>query len=216
MKRTAVVFGASGLVGTELVKELKPNDKYEQITLVVRTELNLSHPKITQLILSDYDNLTDHLRKLTASDYFCCIGTTIKKAGSKDNFRKVDFEIPLKIASLAKQLSIPNLIIISSVGADEKSKNFYLRTKGEMENAVRKIYNGNLKFLRPSLLMGNRNEQRAGEKIGIGFMKMFGWIFTGKMKKYKGIPAKTVARAMIQATNLPLNKVVLEGDDLFI
>ncbi|HEX2393948.1 MAG TPA: NAD(P)H-binding protein [Bacteroidales bacterium] len=215
MKRSAVVFGASGLVGTELIKELKSNDSFEKITAVVRSELDLHYPKINQVILTDYDNLSDHVRKLTATDYFCCIGTTIKTAKSKEAFQKVDYGIPVQIATLASQLNIPNLVVVSSIGANANSRNFYLRTKGEMENAVRKVFKGNLKFLRPSLLIGKRNEHRAGEKAAVIFMKTLGWIFSGPIKKYKGISARTVAKAMILATTLPPDKIYLEGDDLF-
>jgi len=215
MKRSAVVFGASGLVGTELLKELKSKDDFEKISPVVRGELNLQHPKINQIILNDYENLSDHIRSLTATDYFCCIGTTIKTAKSKEAFRKVDYGIPVQIATLARQLNIPNLVIVSSIGADSRSGSFYLRTKGDMENEVRKIYKGNLKFVRPSLLLGDRKESRSGEKIAIVFMKAFAWIFTGPMKKYRAIPVRTVARSMIYATSLPVDKIFLEGEDLF-
>jgi uncharacterized protein YbjT (DUF2867 family) len=215
MKRSAVVFGASGLVGTELVRELKSKDDFERITIVVREELSLQHPRIMQEILSDYENLSDHIRNLTATDYYCCIGTTIKKAKSKEAFRKVDYGIPVQIASFAQQLGIPNLVVISSVGADASSRNYYLRTKGEMENAVSKIYKGNLKFIRPSLLLGKRKEHRSGEKAAIIFMSLFGWLFTGPLKKYHGISARNVAQSMIRATTFPEGKIFLEGDDLF-
>jgi uncharacterized protein YbjT (DUF2867 family) len=152
---------------------------------------------------------------LSATDYFCCIGTTIKKAKTQEAFRTVDYGIPLRIATLAQKLNIPNFIIISSVGARSNSRNFYLSTKGEMEAAVRKVYHGNLKFLRPSLLLGKRKEFRKGENAAINFMKTFGWIFAGPLKKYKAISASTVAKAMIQASVLPADKLVLEGYDLY-
>lgn len=216
MKRSAVVFGASGLTGSELLDQLQISDEFERITAVVRSPLSIQHSKADQVILSDYDNLSDHERKLHATDYYCCIGTTIKKAGSQQAFRKVDFEIPVRIALLASRLNIPNLVIISSIGANHKSQNFYLRTKGEMENEVIKIYKGNLKFARPSLLLGSRPDTRPGERAAVVFMKTFGWLFTGSLKKYKAIPSDVVARAMIHAAATSDGRLFIEGDDLFL
>jgi uncharacterized protein YbjT (DUF2867 family) len=215
MKRSAVVFGATGMVGKALVKELALNNEYERVVAVVRKDFDLHFSKVETLILRDFTNLPDHKRKLGANDYFCCIGTTIKTAGSQEAFKMVDLEIPLRIAEIAKDMSIPNLIIISSVGSDPKSKNFYLRTKGEMEYAVKNEYNGNLKFIRPSLLMGKRDEARFGEKVAVSMMKAMGWMFVGPLKKYRGIDAGLVAKAMIKATRLPKEKLYVESNELF-
>jgi uncharacterized protein YbjT (DUF2867 family) len=215
MKRSAVVFGATGMVGKALVKELALNNEYERVVAVVRKDFDLHFSKVETLILRDFTNLPDHKRKLGANDYFCCIGTTIKTAGSQEAFKMVDFGIPLRIAEIAQDMSIPNLIIISSVGSDPRSKNFYLRTKGEMEYAVRTKYNGNLKFIRPSLLMGKRDETRFGEKVAVSMMKAMGWIFVGPLKKYRGIDAGLVAKAMIKATRLPKEKFYVESNELF-
>ncbi|HLO60011.1 MAG TPA: NAD-dependent epimerase/dehydratase family protein [Bacteroidales bacterium] len=215
MKRSAVVFGATGMVGTALVRELALNNEYERVMAVVRKDTDLHFSKVETLILRDFNNLPDHKRKLGADDYFCCIGTTIKTAGSQDAFKMVDLGIPLRIAEIAQDMSIPNLIVISSVGSDPGSKNFYLRTKGEMEYAVRNKYKGNLKFIRPSLLMGKRNETRFGEKVAISMMKAMGWIFVGPLKKYRGVDAGLVAKAMIKATKLPKEKFYVESNELF-
>ena len=214
MKKSAVVFGATGLVGKELVAELLSQDACEKVIAVVRRKLPLQNTKLQQVLLPDFANLKHHKDLLHAHDYYCCIGTTIKTAGSKDAFRQVDYEIPLQIAQLAEELAISNLVVISSIGANAASRNFYLRTKGEMENAVRNVYHGNLKIVRPSLLMGNRDEYRFGEKIAVAVMKISGWLFIGPMKKYRGIHARDVAKAMVKATLLPENKVFVESDEL--
>ncbi len=214
MKKTAVVFGGNGLVGRELLGELFLNDAFATVKVVVRRQLTLQNPKLTQIVLKDFANLQEKKDLLSADDYFCCIGTTIKTAGSKEAFRQVDFDIPLTIGKLAHELSVSTLVVISSVGANARTGNFYLRTKGEMENAVRQAYTGNLKFVRPSLLMGNRIEYRFGEHLAVLFMKTFGWLFVGSAKKYRGIVARDVARAMIKATTLPVEKVFLESDEL--
>jgi len=212
--KRAVVFGATGLVGKELVNALLENIDFENVTVVVRKQLALTDPRLTQIKLSDFSKLMDLRDKLKAGVFFCCIGTTIKTAGSKEEFARVDLEIPKNIARLAESLSIPSLVAISSIGADADSSNFYLKTKGEMEKAVREIYHGNLKFVRPSLLMGNRDEFRFGEKVSTTFMKGFGWLFAGPFKKYKGIYASDVAFAMIKISDLPSDKMIYESDEL--
>lgn len=213
-RNNAVVFGATGLVGGELINDLLKQNDFNKIIAIVRRDLPVSHPKFEICRLDDYSHLLKLREKLDAAAYFCCIGTTIKIAGSQEAFRKVDLEIPQQIAHLAESLSIPALVIISSIGADPASSNFYLRTKGEMEKTVREIYSGNLKFVRPSLLMGNRKEFRFAEKTSAVFMKAFGWLFAGPLRKYRGIYARDVARAMIKISRLPKDKVIFESDEL--
>lgn len=215
MKRKAVVFGATGLVGTELVEQLLVNPDYEDVTIVVRHPVQRkSNNKLREILLGDFTRLTDIKEQLTGDDYFCCIGTTIKKAGSQAAFKAVDLYIPITIAEMAKELSVSNLVVISSLGANSSSRNFYLHTKGEMENAVRKVYDGNLKIVRPSLLLGNRLEYRFIEKLSMHFMTIFGWLFIGPLKKVKAIKANAVAGAMIKSIALPNDKVFIESDEL--
>jgi uncharacterized protein YbjT (DUF2867 family) len=213
-RKSAVVFGATGLVGKELINALLENNDFESITAVVRKQLVLTDSKLKQIKLPDFSKLLDLRDKLKAEVFFCSVGTTIKTAGSKEEFARVDLEIPKKIAQLAEALSIPSLVAISSIGADVNSSNFYLRTKGEMEKTVREIYHGNLKFVRPSLLMGNRNEFRFGEKVSVAFMKGFGWLFAGPFKKYRGIYARDVAHVMIKISDQPADKLIYESDEL--
>jgi|APHig6443717497_1056834.scaffolds.fasta_scaffold21949_3 uncharacterized protein YbjT (DUF2867 family) len=212
--KSAVVFGATGLVGKELIKALLENMDFENVTAVLRKQLVLTDPRLKQIKLSDFSKLMELRDKLKAGIFFCCVGTTIKTAGSKEEFARVDLELPKNIARLAESLSIPSLVVISSIGADAGSSNFYLRTKGEMEKAVREIYHGNLKFVRPSFLMGNREEFRFGEKLSAVFMKGFGWLFAGPLKKYKGIYASDVAFAMIKISDLTSDKLIFESDEL--
>lgn len=214
MEKSAVVFGATGLVGSELVKELLEGNEYDRITAVARRNLPLSYPKLEVILLEDFSDLSELENKCKSYTYFCCIGTTIGIAGTKEKFRQVDLGIPERIAELAEKLSVPNLVVISSIGAGEKSASFYLRTKGEMEKSVRNRYSGNLKIVRPSLLMGKRSEFRFAEKVSSYFMKAAGWMFAGPMKKYRGIHARDVARAMIKSIYLPPDKVILESDEL--
>jgi len=214
MKKTAVIFGASGLVGKELCRILSEDNEFEEIKIVVRTRQDNLSDKIKQIILPDFSKFSDIRDTLKADVFFCCIGTTIKKAGSQDSFLKVDLDIPVAVAELAETLAVPSLVVISSLGADDKSSNFYLRTKGRMEKKVAESYHGNLKFVRPSLLMGDRKEFRFGEKIAVVFMKAFGWIFAGQLARYRGIKAVDVARCLIKLSGLTTGKMIYESEEL--
>ncbi len=214
MNKTAIVFGATGLVGKELIFELLEHANFLKVIAVVRKTLPFSNPKLEQIITADFTNL-DHLSLQVAADvFFCCIGTTIKKAGSQDAFKRVDLDIPVAIARLADSLHIPNLVIISSIGVNAQTSNFYLKTKAEMEQKVQAAYRGNLKIVRPSFLMGNRAEYRPVEKIASVVAKVLSVIMIGPLAKYKGIEAWDVARAMIQSINLPKERIIVESDEL--
>ncbi len=197
MKR-AVVFGATGLVGRNVVEQLLSNDLISSVTIVARREVKISHSKLKCLILSDFSDLDNHAEFLCAEIYFVCTGTTIKKAGSKDNFFKTDHDIPLKIARLAERLNVPVLSVISSIGADSRSGNFYLKTKGIMENSLKEAYEGDLQIMRPSLLLGKREEFRPAEFAGVILFKALGWLMVGPVRKYRGVEAGDVASLMIQ------------------
>lgn len=214
MNQTAVVFGATGLVGKELVFELFEDPNYLKIIAVVRKPLSIKHSRLEQIIIEDYNQLELYKDKLKADIYFCCIGTTIKIAGTQEAFRKVDVDIPIILAHLANELGVSKLVVISSVGANANSSNFYLKTKGEMENNVKLIFRGNLKFVRPSLLVGHRSEFRFGEKLAIMMMKIFGVFMIGSLKKFRGIKAWDVARAMIKSSDLPNEQTIIESDVL--
>lgn len=215
MKKTAVIFGATGLVGKEVARFLIRNNEYNKIVIIARKTPDYLDKKLEIILLSDFAELPAIKDKLKADAYFCCVGTTIKIAGSKEAFRKVDYEIPVQIAQIAESLSIPSLVVISSIGAKSKSSNFYLRTKGEMEDDVRKNYTGNLKIVRPSLLMGQRKESRRGEHFANVFMEKLGWLFIGPLKMYKGIYASEVARAMIKLPAIDKQKVIYKSNELF-
>ena len=214
MNKTAVVFGATGMVGKELVYELLEGNEFLKVVAVVRNTLPIANGKLEQLKIDDYSQLSHHKEKLNADVYFCCIGTTIKKAGTQEAFRKIDYDIPVQVAQLAQEFSTSSLVIISSIGASATTSNFYLRTKGEMEQAVQEIFKGNLKIVRPSLLMGHRSEFRFGEKAATILMKAIGILMIGPLKKYKAIYAWDVARAMIKSTYLPKEPAILESDKL--
>lgn len=210
-----VVVGATGLVGSKLMDLLLADVTVHRLILLSRSEVEWTHKKV-QCIIADFDNLDQYVSHVqNAHALFCCIGTTIKKAGSKEAFRKVDYQIPLNIAALAYKAGINKLIIISSLGADPKSDNFYLRTKGEMEKDIAVNYTfQKLAFLRPSLLLGQRNEIRWVERFAQLFLFLFSFLMVGRLKKYKPIADYKVAKAMISISNSFNNQKIYESEEL--
>lgn len=196
------IAGASGLTGSFVLEYAISLTTIEQIVLPLRNKTAVHNNKISQ-VLTDYSNEDELRSMLTGVDaIICCIGTTIKKAGSQDAFRQVDYEIPLKLARCASNTA-STFVLMSSVGADKYSDNFYLKTKGETEEAVFENFIGKLIIARPSLLLGNRKELRAGEKAAIYLSPLFNIAMFGALQKYKAINAETVARAMLYASLHP-------------
>lgn len=212
--KKAVVFGSTGLVGQSLVTQLLNHPEYKEVICVNRREQNINHPKYREFIndLSDASAIAEYI---SGEEIFCCLGTTIKKAGSKQNFEKIDLKLPLAIGKVCEQKKVRHFLVISSIGADAKSGNFYLRTKGRMEEAVEKMNIAQKTIVRPSVLLGSRKEVRPGEEFGKVFMKLVAPLLFGKWKKYRPIHAEDVARAMlIIANSSPSSQVIFESNEL--
>ena len=197
MPRTALLLGATGLVGGELLTLLLADPEYWQVTVLVRRNLPRSHPKLVQRVV-DFKDLPKAADAYRVDDVFCCLGTTIKKAGSQEAFRVVDYTYPLESAKLAARQGAGQYLLITALGADAKSSVFYNRVKGEVEEAIGKLPLKSLHIFRPSLLLGDRQESRTGEKIAVAVMKPLGFLLAGPLKKYRGIQARTVAQAMLR------------------
>ncbi|EIA08119.1 oxidoreductase [Flavobacterium frigoris] len=195
--KTALIIGSTGLIGSHLLELLLDSAQYEKVITFVKRDSGISHPKLTQHII-DFDKPETYKDLVIGDDFFCTIGTTIKKAGSKEAFRKVDFEYPSQFATLASQNKVKKYLIISSLGADGSSGNFYLKTKGEIQDFLKKCNFESISILQPSLLLGNRTEFRLGEKVGAFFMKAFAFLLVGKLKKYKPIESTVVAKALFK------------------
>jgi uncharacterized protein YbjT (DUF2867 family) len=189
--RTALVSGATGLVGSFLVKMLLDDGYYDKVKILVRKPVDHSHPTLEQIIY-DYEN--PDFEKLKADDIFCCLGTTIKKAGSKEAFIKVDYDYPLQIAQATHKAGAKNFSIVTAIGSNSKSKIFYNRVKGEVEEKLQEIPFDSLQIHRPSMLLGPRKEFRAGEEIGKIVARGLWFLFP---KRYRGIHASQVAGCMI-------------------
>ena len=187
---------------------------FEKIKIFVRKQLSITHPKLEQCVI-DFDAISNYHDLIKGDFLFCCIGTTIKKAGSKEAFIKVDYTYPLEFAKIAKQNGVEKFLLISSIGADSAASNFYLKVKGDIEKALEKLNFEYLVILRPSMLLGDRKEFRFGEAFGKVVMKLFSFAFFGRLKKFKAIEASIVAKSMVQISKLELRGVnVFLSDDI--
>jgi uncharacterized protein YbjT (DUF2867 family) len=195
--KTALIIGSTGLIGSQLLNLILDSNDYLKVITFVTRDSGIKHKKLTQHII-DFDKPEMFQELVVGDDFFCTIGTTISKAGSKNAFRKVDFEYPKQFAAFALKNKVKQFLIISSLGADAKSSNFYLKTKGEIQDFLKDCNFESVSVLQPSLLLGNRTEFRLGEKVGAFFMKTFSFVFQGNLKKYKPIESKTVAKALLK------------------
>ncbi len=213
-KRTALIVGSTGLVGRFCLSYLLMDAQYEKVIAVLRKELPLKDPKLEQVVV-DFDRLDHYKERLTADDIFCCLGTTIKAAGSKENFRKVDQYYPIELAKITSQNKAKQFLIISALGADKNSSIFYNRVKGEMQEALKKIPFQSTHVFQPSLLTGLRKEFRAGERIAQVLMHIFSPLMIGPARKYKPVDAMVVAHAMhIQAKENKSGIFIYPSDEI--
>ena len=192
---TATVVGATGLIGGLLLEELLNDPYFDTIRILIRRPLEITHAKLEKKIV-DFDDNDSLLVALSNSNVvFCSIGTTQKKVkGDKEAYRKIDFDIPVKLARFSKMVGCEKFILVSSVGANSKGDNFYIKLKGEVEDVIKTISLRSLHIMRPSFLIGERKEFRMGEVIGKPLMQIFSFLIP---KKYKAIQAKDVAKAMV-------------------
>jgi uncharacterized protein YbjT (DUF2867 family) len=195
--KTALIIGSTGLIGSQLLDYLLESSDYQKVVTFVKRDTGIQHPKLTQHVI-DFDKPESYKDLVVGNDFFCTIGTTIKKAGSKEAFRKVDYEYPRQFATFALQNNIKQFLIISSLGADSNSGNFYLKTKGEIQDFLKDCNFDSVAVLQPSLLLGDRKEFRLGEKVGAFFMKTLSFLWLGNLKKYKPIESKIVAKALLR------------------
>jgi uncharacterized protein YbjT (DUF2867 family) len=194
---TALVSGASGLVGEQLLQQLLNQIQYTRVIAVARKPLPVSHAKFDQLV-TDFGRLPEALHGLKADHGYCCLGTTLKTAGSKKNQYIIDHDYVVSFATACHTAGVQYFAVVSSIGANAGSSNFYLRTKGEMERDLQKIPFRGLYILQPSFLLGDRKEFRAGEKIAIPVMRALKPLMIGGLKKYRGVLASAVAACMIR------------------
>jgi len=192
-RKTALMAGATGLVGSQLLPLLLASERYSRVVVIGRKALAITHPKLENHTIN-FDNLAAHEVLLRSDDVYCCLGTTMKQAGSREAFRKVDYEYPLALAQITSKLGATQYSLISAMGANRDSSFFYNRVKAEAEDAISAIAFASIHFYRPSLLLGPRKEQRFGEIIGGLMSRIFFFLMP---KRYRAIPSIKVARAML-------------------
>jgi len=197
-ERTALILGSTGLTGKALTELIRKNKNYSRIILPVRRKDGRPDEKVAEVEI-DYDHIDASSDLFEVDDIFCCLGTTMKKAGSKEAFRKVDYQYPLEAAQLGKEKGVSRFFVISALGVDPSSKIFYNRVKGEVERDLGKLSFAALHIFRPSLLTGKREEKRFSENAGIFLFKAFSFLLAGPLAKYRAIKAETVARAIALA-----------------
>jgi uncharacterized protein YbjT (DUF2867 family) len=206
---TAVLAGATGLVGGECLRQLVARPEYGRVTIVVRRDCGAAarHAKVRQVV-TDFTRL-DALRSELAADHvFCALGTTIRKAGSQQQFRQVDQVWPLQIAQLTRALGARHFSIVSALGADAKSRVFYSRVKGEVEEALKAMGWPSLAVLRPSVIAGDRAESRPMERLAEHLLRF-------APSTWKPVPAAEIAAAMIAtALRAPAGVTTIESRDI--
>jgi len=211
--KTALLFGASGLVGSQLLNQLISNNNYSKIKVFVRSVPQISNPKI-EIIETDFNNLVNHKEDIKGDDCFFCIGTTKQNSPDKNEYRRVELDVPKDIAQIAKSNSVNSFVFVSSGYADPKSSGDYLKFKGLVEEELKRLSFTKLRIMRPSFLLGERKEKRVGEKIGIFVFKLLSPLFIGPLKKMKPINSEIVAKAMIRSANQDLQKTIFESNEI--
>jgi uncharacterized protein YbjT (DUF2867 family) len=212
--KTCLLFGASGLTGNQLMHRLLSSDAYSKVKIFVRKRMDIQHSKLEQ-VMTDFDHLSSVKDQITGDEIFLCLGTTMAKAGSKEAFFNVDYTYTMEAARFAADNGVKRAMLISSLGADPNSMIYYSKVKGQVEKDMGKLPFESVVIIRPSLLLGEREEQRLGEKIGSRVINAVSGLMVGPWRKYKGIAADRVADAMIRIAQNPTTGIsIVESDQL--
>lgn len=192
---TALIYGATGLIGSQLLSLLIESTDYQNIIIFTRKKIGIENKKV-QIILDEFDAIKKHKNNLKADHVFCCLGTTRKKTPDKKEYYKIDHDYPLIAAAIAIENNCKHFHLVSSIGANKESLFFYTKTKGKLENDLSFLPFESINIYRPSLLLGQRREKRSAEDISAKILHVLNPALIGPLKKYKGIKAFTVAKAM--------------------
>ena len=211
--KTALIFGSSGLIGNHLLSVILQNNDYNHIKLFVRSESKNNNSKV-EIVQTDFTNLEKYKDLIVGDDCFFCIGTTRKNTPDKNEYRRIEYNIPLSVAKIAKFNLVKSFIYVSSLGANSSSSGPYLKNKGQVEEELNNLDFSKLAIIRPSILLGKRKEHRLGESIGVYVMQKLSPFFLGKLKKYKPIQAQYVAKAMVVIAKNNYKKKIFESDQL--
>ena len=207
------MFGSSGLVGGQLLNKLIQNNNYNKIKVFVRSDPQIKDVKL-EIIKTDFNNLENHRDDIKGDDCFYCIGTTKQNSPDKNEYRRVELDVPKQVAQIAKSNLVNSFVFVSSGYADPNSSGDYLKFKGLVEEELKKLNFSKLGIIRPSFLIGNRKEKRVGEKIGIFLFKILSPLFLGPLKKMKPIHSEKVAKAMIKISSGDFKQYVFESNEI--
>ena len=211
--KTALIFGSSGLIGNELFKTILLNNSYDKIKVFVRSIPEVNNPKV-EIIKTDFSNLEQYKDKIIGDDCFFCIGTTKKDTPNKDEYRRIEYNIPVDVAKIAKTNSVKSFYYVSSIGANPNASSNYLKNKGQVEEQLKNLNFSKLAIIRPSLLIGNRKSFRLGEVIFTPVMNTLTLFAFGSLKKYKPIKIQIVVKAILHISKNVSEKIVFESDEL--
>ena len=211
--KTALVFGSSGLVGSHLLNGLIHNSNYSKIKIFVRSFSEINDSKI-EIIKTDFNNLDKHVEDIKGDECFFCIGTTKKNSPNKFEYRKIELDIPKKIAQIAKSNLVKSFFFVSSGYANPKSSGDYLKFKGLVEEEIKNLNFDKIGIMRPSFLLGKRKVERAGEKFGIMIFKLLTPILIGPFRKMRPIESEKIAKAMIKLANENINQSIFESNEI--
>jgi uncharacterized protein YbjT (DUF2867 family) len=213
-KKTALLFGATGLVGGHCLQQLLESPLYSTVKVFNRRKMEIDHPKIKEYLI-DFDELQDYSDWIVGDDVFCCLGTTRKKAGSKDAFSKVDYTYVLEVAKIAAKNKANQILLVSSMGADKDSMIFYSQVKGQIEEAIQNLQYWSVHIFRPALLLGNRNETRMVEGLAMAASRLFNLVTDKIAPQYSAIRAEQVAIAMVKAAQrIDSGTFIYESDEI--
>ena len=211
--KTALVFGSTGLVGGHLLDQLIKNENYNKIKLFVRSEIIINDLKV-EIVKTDFNNMEKHKEEMIGDHCYFCIGTTKQNSPDKDEYRRVELDLPKQIAQITKSNSVNSFVFVSSGYADPNSSGDYLKFKGLVEEELKRLSFNKLGIMRPSFLIGDRKEKRLGEKLGIFVFKLLSPLFLGPLKKMKPIQSEKVAKAMIKISNSDFRQQVFESNEI--
>ncbi len=211
--KTALIFGSSGLIGNELFKTILLNNSYDKIKVFVRSIPEVNNQKV-EIIKTDFFNLEQYKDKIIGDDCFFCIGTTKKDTPDKEEYRRVEYNIPINVAKIAKANSVKSFYYVSSIGANPNASSNYLKNKGQVEGELKNLNFSKLAIIRPSLLIGNRKSFRLGEVIFTPVMNTLTLFAFGSLKKYKPIKIQNVVKAILHISKNVSDKIVFESDEL--
>ena len=211
--KTAIIFGSTGLIGSQLLNILLQDDEYSTIKAVVRSPISVSHKKL-EVIVNDLTNISSLKENISGDRCFFCIGTTKSQTPNKNEYRRIEYDIPVQIASIAEKNNVNYFLYISSLGSNPNTNNTYLKNKGEVEEKLKGLNFKQLTIVKPSILLGKRSKFRLGEFLSQRIFVLLSFLFVGPLKKIKPINSKQVAKAMAFIAKNGNSQMIYESDAL--